>query len=449
MAKIRQRGSTYTITVSNGYINGKQITVSETYKPTATTPAKIEKEVNAEAIRFEDEVKNGKYRKKEKMHFASLVDAWYENYGKKHLTQSQHEQYLWELQTRINPVIGKIYLDDISLIAMQEIFNNMEKDGYSPKTLRRTFTALNSVMTYALRKKLIESNECNLIDLPKLKETEGLHFFSPEEGRRFLQFLNTDYELSFGTRNRKDSNGKDYPVKGYKVAKQYDTQTRCYFTLALLSAMRRGEQIALTWEDIDFTDNTVSINKAVAITKTGVIVKGTKTSSGRRVLQLPTEAFDMLSEWKREEYQLYKDLGTAWKGEKDFEKTWVFIQADGSRMHPTTPSHKFKQIIKRYNASIEIKAKETNNKAILKMKLPDIHLHDLRHSAITALIASGMDVVSVSHFAGHSKPSITMDVYSHYLQEKDSKMANSLTKAFSLVTASDDTKAQETARVLN
>ena len=104
---------------------------------------------------------------------------------------------------------------------------------------------------------------------------------------------------------------------------------------------------------------------------------------------------------------------------------------------------------------IEKKAEEASTEverqAILKLSLPEIHLHDLRHSAITALIASGLDIVSVSHFAGHSKPSITSDIYAHYLRETDRRMADSLAKAFGNLNPSEslETRTEETARVLS
>ena len=457
MAKIRKRGDTYQFTVSLGYMNGKQVCAYKTFHPTSKTPKAIQKEVEQEATLFEKEVTTGKIPTK-KTKFYDFAVNWRDNWAPQHLTIGQREQYWSALENRVFPAVGAMYIADITSIKMENsIFKPMRDEGLGADSLRRVFTALNSVMTYAYTHEVIDKNVCDRIDLPSKagKDETEIHFFTPDEGKRFLQYLNRDYDVQFGERRRNDSKGNSYTVGAYSITKEYSTMTRAYFTLALLSGIRRGEQCALTWEDIDFDECTISINKAVAMTKQGVILKDTKTKSGRRVLQLPSDVFTLLKEWKQEEYSQYKAMGTAWEGEKDFEKTWVFIQKDGSRMHPSTPSHSFRKICKRYNDMIEKKAEEASTEAerqaILKLSLPEIHLHDLRHSAITALIASGLDIVSVSHFAGHSKPSITSDIYAHYLRETDKRMADSLAKAFGNLNPSEpiETRMEETARVLS
>ena len=81
----------------------------------------------------------------------------------------------------------------------------------------------------------------------------------------------------------------------------------------------------------------------------------------------------------------------------------------GSRMDIDTPSHKFKKAIEYYNSTC------TNEED----KLPLIHLHDLRHTSATLLLANHVDIETVSHRLGHSKPSITLDEYGHWMEETD------------------------------
>ena len=63
-------------------------------------------------------------------------------------------------------------------------------------------------------------------------------------------------------------------------------------------------------------------------------------------------------------------------------------------------------------------------------KLPLIHLHDLRHTQATLLLANGVDVETVSHRLGHSKPSITLDVYGHWMKETDKTASDTLENLF-------------------
>lgn len=463
MARIRKRGDTYSIGVSNGYCNGKQLMTYETYKPTATTPAAIKKELEREAVRFEREVKEGKYLSGEKTRFKDFAALWRDNWAAVNLTQSQYEQYWKTLEKHVFPEVGSMYISKITAMKCQSIIDDMVKIGYAPKTVRRMVTCFNSVMKYAYKKNVIQENVLNRCDLPKNKETEGLHFFTPAQVRIFLDSLENKYEFKYGERKRKNNSGKPYTVSNYKACHTVGTQWKAYFYLAIYGGFRRGEMVALTWEDIDFEENTVSINKAVALTKEkGVIEKSTKTKAGRRCIPLPAECFEVLKEWKKEEKELSKEMGTAWNGKKGicFEQSYVFIQDDGSRMHPSTPSHKFKELVKLHNESIKGKINKAETKeereSLRREMLPVIRLHDLRHSMATALIAAGDDIVDVSHRMGHSKPSVTLDVYSHYMKEKDTAAVNSLSKAFGSNTgiekeykSIEQTEETEAVRVLN
>ncbi len=85
-------------------------------------------------------------------------------------------------------------------------------------------------------------------------------------------------------------------------------------------------------------------------------------------------------------------------------------------MYPDTPYKAFKKFIKRYNATIE---NEDD-------KLPEITLHDLRHTSATLLIADNVDVKTVSNRLGHAQTSTTMNIYAAALKKKDEEAANSL-----------------------
>ena len=89
-------------------------------------------------------------------------------------------------------------------------------------------------------------------------------------------------------------------------------------------------------------------------------------------------------------------------------------------MNLDTPYHKFKEVIALYNAQCE---KEED-------KLPNIRLHDLRHTSATLLLSENVDIETVSHRLGHSKASVTLDVYGHWLKETDEKASDTLENLF-------------------
>ena len=104
-----------------------------------------------------------------------------------------------------------------------------------------------------------------------------------------------------------------------------------------------------------------------------------------------------------------------------FDNNTIFIQIDnGLPVHLSTPGHKFAEIIELYNKKCE---KEED-------RLPKIRLHDLRHTGATLLLSRNMDIETVSRRLGHSKASVTLDIYGHALPEHDKQASDTLEMMF-------------------
>jgi integrase len=69
-------------------------------------------------------------------------------------------------------------------------------------------------------------------------------------------------------------------------------------------------------------------------------------------------------------------------------------------------------------------------KALRRRKLPSVTLHSLRHAHASALIDSGMDVLTISRRLGHSNPSITLNVYAHRFKNRDAEAAKLMHETF-------------------
>lgn len=433
MANIRERNGSYQISVSLGRDhNGKQIFERCTYKPTAKTPRKIDQEVRLFADQFEKQVKEGKYLSGEKLTFQKVCEMWEDSEDAAALTKNVLIGYKAILKNHAIPNIGSMKIAKIRVPHIESIYKNLKDEGRAPATIRRIHTAINSVFKYALRCDIVQENICDRVRLPKAsttlkKEKEELRYFTLDQAKTFLNFLGEGYEVEIhGHDRRLKGSGNNYSVKDYTTQHQIPTQYKVYFNLAILGGFRRGELIALTWKDIDFTEKTISINKSaskVSKKEGGQVIKETKTKASNRTIKMPDQCFDLLQRWKVEEKELSFILGSKWEGYrgKDFDKNHVFIQLDnGQMMNLDTPSHKFKRIIELYNSSC-------NNE---EDKLPMIRLHDLRHTSATLLISAKEDIETISHRLGHSKASVTMDVYGHWMKETDEKAADTMGKLF-------------------
>ena len=177
-------------------------------------------------------------------------------------------------------------------------------------------------------------------------------------------------------------------------------QYNIFYQIAIFCGLRRGESIALLWSDIDFEAKTMSITKSTSIVKGKAVTKSTKTKSSVRTISIPDHILELLREY-RAEYDSYRyTVGSLWAGDDH-----IFIQWNGAQMYPSTPSATFKKLIHSYNAAHED-------------KLPDIRLHDLRHTSATLLISQNVDVKTVSSRLGHAQTSTTMNIYAHALKKR-------------------------------
>ena len=171
--------------------------------------------------------------------------------------------------------------------------------------------------------------------------------------------------------------------------------------LAIITGCRRGELVALEWSDIDFDTGVLTVSKsAYQIKGEPTKIKDTKTHKSRKVA-LPDYCLNMLHALEIEQFDRRLKLGSAWNGEN-----WVFTQADGSIMFPTTPTQIYSKFLKRKG-------------------LPHKKFHALRHTSATLSLISGVDIKTVGERLGHSQMKTT-NRYLHAIEEADRSAANIL-----------------------
>ena len=190
------------------------------------------------------------------------------------------------------------------------------------------------------------------------------------------------------------------------------------FLVALYTGLRKGEILALTWNDIDFIKNTVTVSKTagrvIDITKDSrskeYIKVGTpKTAKGNRVVPLP----DFLVK-RLKQYKLFKKEESLKIGIQFKESNNLFTAKTGNIVAPPNLHEAFKEIL-------------------LKAGLEDRKFHDLRHTYATRLFELGESAKTVQELLGHSSISMTLDIYTHVLKETKEtavKKLDELSKTF-------------------
>ena len=167
--------------------------------------------------------------------------------------------------------------------------------------------------------------------------------------------------------------------------------------------MRRGELLALRWEDIDLKHATLKVERSLEETAAGLRFKGPKTAHGRRTITLPASAIDVLGTHRRQQLELRMALGQG----RPERSALVFSTIEGAPLSPDNLSRDWRRVT-------------------LAKGLPRVKFHSLRHSHASALIASGLDVLTVSRRLGHGSPTVTLTTYAHLFSKTDVAAANAI-----------------------
>ena len=167
--------------------------------------------------------------------------------------------------------------------------------------------------------------------------------------------------------------------------------------------MRRGELCGLFWDDIDFEKRLVTIRRSSQyLPGKGIFDKETKTEASKRTIKLPKAAFAVLEEYKQWQESFRLKMGDQWTVSQR-----VFCDDYGKPISPEYITHWFHSFLQRH-------------------QLPKIHIHSLRHTNATLLIASGIPLRTISSRLGHAQMSTTGNIYTHAIQAVDEAAADVL-----------------------
>lgn len=421
MASIRERNGNYQITVSCGYdIKGKKIVETTTFTPDPSlTPKKREKAVRDFAQQFENKVKNGIAMDGRKITLKEFSDRWLEEYANINLQPETVTKYAQELRDKILPALGHLKLSEIKPHNVNSFFASLTKDGarmdgksggYSKASITKTRNVLSSILRTAMEWEIIETNPCDKVRLQLDDTAEKLKFFTPAQTSVFLDYIEKPYTIKVAGHKRVDDTGIPYTVGSYEITRTIPEQIRILFNLAIFAGLRKGELLALQWEDIDFDYDIVHIHKAVTLVNGEQVCKSPKTKTSNRTVSIPHSLTDRLYKLRQSQQEFQSQVGDYWQG-----NNWIFTQDNGKMMNYSTPYQALQDTITRYN-----KDKPA------EQQLPQIPFHGLRHTSATLLIASQQDIKTVSKRLGHAQTSTTLNIYAHALEESDRKASDAL-----------------------
>ena len=371
---IEKRGkNSYRLSCLAGYnLQGKPIKKTKTVHGT-------KKEAEIELAKFVADVQNGMVIEGKSLKFSEFTEIWKRDYGSKELAPSTYKRYCRMLETRLLPYFGHFYVNKIKPTDIMQFYDLLSKDTQlvrkkdndgnktlkplSGKTILEHHRLLRAMLHKAVYWQVIVSNPAERVQPPKAKKPKR-KYYDDDQCKILLENLEQ----------------LDEEQIKYKTA----------IILTVFTGVRLGELMGLEWNDIDFRNGIVSINRSSQyLADTGVFTKVPKTESSIREVAIPDFVISLL-----EEYKLWYDEQKSLYGELWINSNRLFVQADGKPMHPSTISKWFVKFIG-------------------QIGLPVINFHGLRHTNATLLIAQNIEVPIVSARLGHAQLTTTLNFYVH------------------------------------
>jgi integrase len=162
------------------------------------------------------------------------------------------------------------------------------------------------------------------------------------------------------------------------------------YVLAAHTGMRQGELLGLKWDALDMDRGTVEVRTNLQRTKAGLELGEPKSRRSRRRISINRTVVQALREHRIRQFEEELSSGPAWRDQR-----FVFSNEVGGPIEA-------QNFLRR-----------SFHRVLALSGIPRCRFHDLRHTAISLLLANGVPITTVSEIAGHSRTSVTLDVYGH------------------------------------
>ena len=269
--------------------------------------------------------------------------------------------YEVHVRLHLKPALGRIPLDRLTPLQVQEFLNDKAGSGLRPKSIRYILGTLRTALNQAMRWGLVARNAASLVASPRVEPYE-IQPFTPGEAMTFLA-----------------------AVKGNRLEALY--------SVALTMGLRQGEALGLRWQDVDLDLGYLRVSKQLQRIDGKAQLVEPKTRRSRRTIAMPASIVYALRGHHSRQQIEKAEAKEHWS-----ENGLVFATPHGKPLDPTRISKQF-------------------HLHLAQAGLPQRRFHDLRHSCATLLLVQGVSPRVVMDVLGHSQIALTMNTYSHVIPE--------------------------------
>lgn len=358
---IRKRNNNYNVIVEYYDEAGK-------IKQKSIAKYGLKKKAERHLIELKAEIQNQKYMFSNDI---TVTDRCYRyiNENKRDWSPYTIKNRLSWVKLNVAPFFKDTKMENLTIHQIQRYLNYLY-ENFTVESAKTRFGFFRSVVKECYRMKEIKENLCDFVKSPKKEASSIADVYTREEILQLFELLeDKHFEL---------------PI-----------------LLIVLLGLRKGEAYGLTWDDIDFDNNTVKIEQISIYLDGSLIFKSPKTTDSKRLLSAPIELMNKLKKEKLKQNEL--------KLQGVLENKYNLVCLN-KELKPYKNDD-----LNRYYRKF---CKENNFR--------QLRIHDLRHTNATLLLLSGTDMKTVSGRLGHTDIKITMNKYSHVLEEMDRKASENL-----------------------
>ena len=358
-------------------INGVRICLYDMHLPT------LKKRFEEEKIKILRDEKNIRPN----LTLSEWFEEWFEKYKKPALkSEVSKKAYHRKVSNTYVTAIGDKKVENISHMNMQDATNEL-LSKFKARTLREALGVLRECLDIAVMNQIIKSNPCiNIAIKDENEAVQERRVLSSREMKMFLDEIEHEY---------------------YNEAYQ----------ILLLTGMRIGEFSGLQWQDINWQNKTIRIQRSLSIGyvdgKKMEYLTTPKTSNSYRTIPFFGNVGELFKDWKVKQDQYKAKLGSRWRLQPELGDL-VFTTTLGSPVTRYALSHNIEKVLKNinekeeYNAAMEGRAPE---------KMEHIYPHAFRHTFATRCFEKKLDPVFIQRIMGHTSYATTLK-YTHLLETK-------------------------------
>lgn len=367
---------TWTFAVDLPTLDGKRKTMR---RSGFQTKRAAQSELKAVTSRIANSVKND-----DRETLAAYLTNWLTD-KKRTLKPTTHFSYSEYVNKRIIPTLGTTRLQQLRHEHIVAFVTNLETEGRGTPTIKRILAVLRSALSDAVSTKRLTHNPAEHVKPERTQHTE-IQPWTVQQAVTFLDHIN-------GT--------PPWAVDPYAGL----------YELIIGTGLRRGEALALQWDDVDLETRTLRVRRTLSDVGGHLVVDTPKTQSSNAGIGLSPRIVDALlrQQWRQQQDKAKWGAGYADRG-------LIFAREDGEYIRP-------EKALKRFRA------------LSAQAGLPACRLHDLRHLAATLMLTNGVPLALVSKTLRHSQVSITADLYGHLTPEAAHAAADALGTALDVAAA--------------